>query len=152
MSRRGYQGDKLLLDTSFILPILGFETSKEIMDVFPKLRNYIIYYNEISIIEALWRIVKVVGNKGDLKVVLDGIDAIRNTFEYAYIDSEAVENAVEMYRLGHRDMVDNILYSIALSEDLKLLTIDNELIKFIEEHEFPRENIVRPEDIINRRD
>jgi len=122
------------------------------MDVFPKLRSYIVYYNEISIIEALWRIVKVVGNKGDLKVVLDGIDAIRNTFEYAYIDSKAVENAVKMYRLGHKDMVDNILYSIALSEDLKLLTVDNELIKFIEEHGFPRENIVRPEDIINRED
>jgi len=122
------------------------------MDVFPKLRNYIIYYNEIGIIEALWRIVKVVGNKGDLKVVLDGIDAIRNTFEYAYIDSEAVENAVKMYRLGHRDMIDNVLYSIALSEDLKLLTIDNELIRFIEGHGLPRENIVRPEDIINRRD
>jgi len=63
------------------------------------------------------------------------------------LDSEIVKNAIEMYRLGHRDMVDNLLYSIAVSKKLKFLTVDKDLIKFIEDHNLPREHIILPRDL-----
>lgn len=52
-SSRG--GNKVLLDTSFLLQILGFETSDRVMKAFQKLGSYELYYGEISIIEELWK-------------------------------------------------------------------------------------------------
>ncbi|ABN69440.1 hypothetical protein Smar_0328 [Staphylothermus marinus F1] len=63
------------------------------------------------------------------------------------IDDESIGNAIYMYRLGHRDMIDNLLYSITLSRKLKLLTVDEELIGFIEKHNLPRNNIITPEQL-----
>jgi len=60
MSRKDSQVNKILLDTSFLLPILGFETASDMMKAFEKLDTYILCYNEISILEALWKIVKVI--------------------------------------------------------------------------------------------
>jgi len=44
-------------------------------------------------------------------------------------------------------MIDNILYPIAKSKSIKLLTVDKELIKFIKEHKLGREFITLPTDI-----
>ena len=98
---------------------------------------YTLYYNDISILEALWKIVKVIkGERSEIKRILEGIIAIRNTMEYAPINEKAIENSISMYKLGHRDMIDNLLYSITLSEELILLIVDKELITFIENTDF----------------
>ena len=52
-----------------------------------------------------------------------------------------------MYIMGHRDMVDNLLYSIAVSNNLKLLTIDDSLVDFIRKHRLPEEHITTPEEL-----
>lgn len=43
--------------------------------------------------------------------------------------------------------MDNLLYSAAVLERLKLLTVDMELLNFIEEHGLPRENIITPDEL-----
>jgi hypothetical protein len=35
---------------------------------------------------------------------------IRNTMNNVAIDEEAVREAISIYNLGHRDMIDNLLY------------------------------------------
>jgi len=149
LSRRSSQGkNKVLLDTSFLLPILGFDTSDRVMRVFHKLASYELYYNDVSILEALWKIVKVIeGTEEQLLRIGEGIRAIRETMKYALIDEEAIKNAIYMYRLGHKDVVDNLLYSIAASKKLKLLTVDSDLVKFIEKHGLAKDNIVTPEEL-----
>ena len=148
MNKRNYQNNKILLDTSFLLPILGFETSRDLMDVFEKLVGHTLFYNEISILEALWRIVMVIRWRDEeIERVLEGIDSIRRTMDNISLNAEAVKKAIGMYRLGHRDIVDNLLYSIAVSKGIKFLTVDKELIEFIEENGLPRENIILPRDI-----
>jgi len=54
VSRRSFQGDgrRLLLDTSFLLPILGFETSNTLMRAFEKLNLYTLYYTDLSLLEG----------------------------------------------------------------------------------------------------
>lgn len=149
MSRKGSRANsRVLLDTSFLLPILGFETSDSVMRAFQKLGSYELYYNEISILEALWKIVKVVrGVEEELSRIEEGITAIRETMKHASINGEAVKNAIYMYKLGHRDMVDNILYSITLSNKLKLLTVDWDLIEFVEKHGLAKGYIITPEEL-----
>ncbi len=148
MNKRDSQSDKLLLDTSFLLPIMGFETSKDVMDSFKKLGRYSLYYNDISILEALWKIVKTIdGSEEKLVRIMEGIRAIRNTMNNVAIDEEAVRMAIAIYNLGHRDIIDNLLYSLARRNRLKLLTVDKELIRFIDKQGLPREAIVTPDEL-----
>ncbi len=123
---------RVLLDTSFILPFLGFRTNREVMEAIPLLRECEVYYSELSILEALWKIVKKVRDERDLEVVLLGLELLQQDLKRVDLDPRAVRIAVEMYAVGHRDMVDNLLYGAALSEGLKFLSIDEELRKFIE--------------------
>jgi predicted nucleic acid-binding protein len=146
--KRSRDNDKLLLDTSFLLPILGFKTSDRIMKAFTKLRNHTIYYSDLSLLEALWKIVKKIkGINEEIERIREGIVAIMNTFNHVMINEDSIEYAVKMYMLGHRDMIDNLLYATALSNNMRLLTVDKELIEFIEKQGLPRSNIIEPEEL-----
>ena len=149
MNRKNSHKNKgLLLDTSFLLPILGFKTSERIMKVFPRLDKYELYYNDLSILEALWKIVKKIrGAEEEIERIAEGIKAINETLKHVSINEKAVRKAIEMYQLGHRDLIDNLLYSTALYNGIKLLTIDTKLIEFIEENKLPKHAIITPEEI-----
>ena len=147
MNRKSYSKDNILLGTSFLLPILGFETSERVMKAFHKLSFYNLYYNDLSLLEALWKIVKIIKTSDQVSRVTEGVRAIRDSMKYAPLDEKAVENAIYMNRLGHKDMIDNLLYSIAVSRRLKLLTVDDTLIEFVEEHKLAREYIMAPEEL-----
>jgi len=47
-------------------------------------------------------------------------------------DSEIFNEAIRLHILGHKDMIDNILYASSTRLNLKLLTLDTELKKFID--------------------
>lgn len=47
--------------------------------------------------------------------------------EGAHVFSEGLR----LYRLGHRDMIDNILYASSVSHGLGFMTLDKELEEFI---------------------
>ncbi len=55
-------------------------------------------------------------------------------YERIIEDSEIYNEALRVYRLGHRDMIDNILYASSLQLDLRLLTLDKPLREFIVAH------------------
>jgi len=64
-------------------------------------------------LEALWEIVKIIeGTEEGLSRSEEGIRAIRDTVRYALIDEEVTKNAIHRYRLGHRDIIDNLLFSL----------------------------------------
>ena len=83
----------LLLDTSFLLPILGFETSQRVMRALPRLAGHRLYYSEVSLLEALWKIVKVLKGRpaGDIQRVVEGVQAIQDSMSHAPVTAEAVE-------------------------------------------------------------
>ena len=72
--------------------------------------------------------------------------AIRETMKQTSIGGEAVENAIYMCKLGHRGMVDNLLYSVAKSENLKLPTVDENLLEFVKKHNLAK-NTTTPEEL-----
>jgi len=132
---------KILLDTSFLLPFMGFKTDEVVMNCIERLRDYEVYYSELSILEALWKITKKIRelssgqnyNRNDIvEIVVNGIRAIRRDLNRAEITEDVVKEAIKLYMLGHRDLIDNILYGIAATrEDMKFLTIDESLKAFI---------------------
>jgi hypothetical protein len=50
------------------------------------------------------------------------------------VDDKAVDLALSFYLMGHRDLVDNLLYGIAASQNMKFLTMDEALKRFVKEH------------------
>jgi predicted nucleic acid-binding protein len=130
------KNSRILLDTSFLLPFLGIDVGEVIAGVLHRLRDYELYYSELSLLEALWKIVKVV-SFDKLDIVLEGLTLIRRDLRLAQVDEKAVRTALELYKLGHRDLIDNLLYGISLSQNLKFLTIDRELVSFVKSNNYP---------------
>ncbi len=146
--KNSLENKKLLLDTPFLLPTLGFETSNRIMKAIPRLVNYELYYSDLSILEALWKIIKKIkGTDEEIRRIAEGIRAINETMKPIVIDDSSMKNSIKMYLLGHRDMIDNLLYSMALSNRVKLLTTDTRLIEFVANHKLPTHFIIEPEDL-----
>ena len=118
------------------------------MEAFRRLGARELYYSEVGLLEALWKVVKVIGgSEEELSRIEEGVAAIRETMKPAPATGEAVRAAIRMYKLGHRDLVDDLLYSIAASGGLRLLTVDEELVRFVEGRGLPREHVLTPEEL-----
>ena len=130
---------RLLLDTSFILPTLGVETGSEVVKGLRKIGDgdYRISYSTFNILESLWTMSRAM-QKGtfDQETFRLGLRSIMETGRYDRVveDSEVFSEAFRIYKLGHRDMIDDILYATSLRQDLRLLTVDQALKEFIQEH------------------
>jgi predicted nucleic acid-binding protein len=154
VNRKNY---KILLDTSFLLPFMGFKTDEVVMNCIEKLRGYEVYYSELSILEALWKVTKKMRelssgqnySRDDIvEIVVNGIRAIRRDLDRAEITEEVVKEAIKLYMLGHRDLIDNILYGItATQEDVKFLTIDESLKTFIKSRNLRSDVFIMPLDL-----
>jgi len=122
---------KILLDTSLLLLTLGVEVEKASM-LLEKLRDHDLYYSDFSILECLWVInsLKKEG-KFDRDVFETGMRSIFECYIRAEINAKVVLKAFEIYGMGHRDIIDCILYSTALHCNMKFASLDNELKKFV---------------------
>jgi len=127
---------KVLLDTSFILPTLGVDTGKEVFKGLKKLAEVEadIHYSCFSILESLWitaRLSRTVDF--DAERFRHGLRSVIESRKYAKIEenSDVFNEALRLHMLGHRDMIDNILYASSIHLNLKLLTLDVELKRFI---------------------
>ncbi|MFP3951389.1 MAG: PIN domain-containing protein [Candidatus Bathyarchaeia archaeon] len=137
MSKRN--GLKVLLDTSFLLPSLGVDVGEDVAKGLNMLvdSDAEIYYSQFSILEALWVVIGLIKDgtfNSDmfslgLRSITEG-----NRYKEAHTDSHTFNEGLKLYRLGHEDIIDNILYATSVSHDLKFLTLDGELQRFIEEH------------------
>ena len=127
---------RVLLDTSFILPTLGFNVGGEVIEGLKRLRRIKaeIYVSRFSILEVLWLCARLI-REGRFNGEVFGL-GLRSVLEggrYVMIEenTDIFIEALKLYGLGHKDMVDNILYASSLYYNLKLLTVDVELRKFI---------------------
>ena len=127
---------KVLLDTSFILPTLGVDTGEEAFKGLKKLAEIKadIRYSCFSILESLWitaRLSRTVDL--DTERFRRGLRSVIESRKYVNIEesSDIFDDALRLHMLGHKDMIDNILYASSIHLDLKLLTLDVELKRFI---------------------
>ena len=124
------------------------------MRVFEKLRDVRLFYSELSILEALWKISKIVAGlpaeerREAVERVAAGLHSIRAYMERVEVVPETVRLALDMYARGHRDMIDNLLYASAVSHEVALLTVDEKLVSFVERSGLLRRNIVLPEELL----
>lgn len=127
---------KILLDTSFILPTLGIEVGEEVLIGIRRLNEVKaeLYYSCFSILESLWVAARFVkSSMFNMERFNHGLRSIIEGGRYGKVEetSEIFKEALKLYMLGHKDMIDNILYASSSILNLKLLTLDKELKEFI---------------------
>lgn len=129
---------KVLLDTTFLLPSLGIDVGEEALKGLKKLNQIKadIYFSRFSILETLWVAARLSRSANfNHESFRLGLRSVLESGRYIKVeeDSEVFSEALRLHTLGHRDMIDNILYASSIHFSLKLLTLDNELKEFIHE-------------------
>lgn len=126
---------RILLDTSFLLPTLGISVSGATQEGIRILAEaeFEIYYSWFSILESLWVASRTVDDKAFDEGFEPGLRSIMEGGRYRRVeeDSRIFGEAFRLYGLGHKDMIDNILYATAARLGPLLLTVDDELRKFV---------------------
>jgi PIN domain nuclease of toxin-antitoxin system len=128
---------RILLDTSIILPTLGITVSgvtPEAIKFLAERPQVEIYYSRFSVLESLWVATRISDAKlSNAETFQLGLRSIIEGHRYKRVeeDSEIFKEAFRLYRLGHKDMIDNILYASGVSLRLALLTLDDQLRKFV---------------------
>ncbi len=145
--RSSKAGPSILIDTTFLLPALGIEVEPNAIRVIKYFHDVKVHYIEASLLEALWKILKLV-SEDELDRVKVGIDAIKETYERADPPAEAYIEAYRLYHQGHRDYIDNLLYSTSRILNIPLLTIDQVFRDFLRRRRYPTENLMTPNDFI----
>lgn len=153
---------KLLLDTTYLLPIFGVSVKlKDYNILFPKLINkYSILYNPASLVEAKWIIIGLSRRKPSLREALlnrfrEGLRAILNDtrISQTVLTNSEVEEIADELLLRYRvnDYFDRIIYATAVYYNTMLLTEDRELHNLLKNKEAPKpREVIRWEDIIKR--
>jgi len=108
-----------------------------------------IYYSYFSILESLWvaaRLSTRTTFNGEsfslgLRSIIEG-----SRYKKVEENSKTFNDALRLYVLGHKDMIDNILYTSSIRLNLKLITLDNELKEFIREKGL-KDNILFPDQL-----
>jgi len=127
---------KVLLDTTFLLPSLGIHVGEEVSKCLQKLAHAeaSIYCSRFTLLEALWVAAKLLSSRNfNAESFRLGLRSALESGRYMKVeeDSEIFNEAMRLHILGHKDMIDNILYASSTRLNLKLLTLDTELKKFI---------------------
>ena len=126
----------ILLDSTFVLPTFGVEVEdiddddlKTLKDSSKKVGLYCSY---VSFVEILGKLAR-----NSTESNFEAIDlAIRSLLEsgtYGWVNpsAKAIALAFELRTKGHRDNIDNILYSTALDAGMRFLSMDEELKDFL---------------------
>ncbi len=138
---------RILIDTSFLLPALGFDIEEEGMEIIPFFRKLKIYYLGEALLEAMWKVLKIV-DRGRLERVRIGLEAIRRTYQVIEPPPEAYIKAIKIYGEGHKDYIDALHYETARATGALFLTIDYKFIEFLENHNYPvKEVVITPREL-----
>jgi len=143
---------KILLDSTYLLPILGVEVVdvRSVLIVLKKLYDKdiaIYYYTPLNIFEALGVISKT---NYDYSIVAKGLKAITENFIEITPSPEEYLYALELKKKGFKDLIDLILYSVSLKRNIFFLTRDETLIDFIKRNNGELRYILFEKDFFNK--
>ena len=135
---------KVLLDTTYLLPSFGIKvkglTSDDLL-VFRRLlieRVVEFYCIPVILVELLGKVYRDSRRYGES--IGDIIDnAFKSIMEAGYFKwimppVQALKIAFNLRTLGHRDIIDNILYATSLVNKMIFLSMDKNLKDFLEKH------------------
>jgi len=125
--------EKILLDSTYLLPILGVavkdvERVLEVLEGLYRSGAVKIYYTCFNILEAIGKISKTQYN---MRIVEMGINSIMESFQQAYPKPQSYMKALRLRSMGFNDLIDLLLYTTSVDNNLKMLTRDKGLLEFL---------------------
>lgn len=153
---------KVLLDTSFLLPIVGIRI-KDIKDkdlrILEKLsyeKKVTFYVSEIIWVEFVGIIHKLIrktskNNRDDIiNTISIGLSSLEQSgyINWINIGRREIEYALLLKEKGHKDVIDNLLYSIALLRGMYFLSVDTKFINFLKANNFKTNMFITPEELL----
>jgi len=147
----------VLLDSTYLLPAFGIEVKGISERDFILLKqmqskglvNYL--STDIVFIEILGKVHKEAKKKGlPITNFNFAIKSLKesNFIKWIQIPMKAVTIALKIRDLGHKDMIDNLLYATAISNAYVFLTMDHTLRKFLKENGFNVANLKSHKELI----
>lgn len=143
---------RILLDTTYLLPIVGIEVEgiEEVLKVLERLYRLgraEIYYTPFNMLEIVGKLSRT---NYDRRRVRLGLVSIRESFKVTHPTIAGYLRALELRRGGFRDLIDLLLYETSRTRRLGFLTRDLSLIRFLEEVGEDTANIVYERDFIQK--
>ncbi len=141
---------RLLLDSTYLLPIVGIDVKgvdKALM-VLEKLHDEArieCYYTPFNLLEIIGKMSKV---EYDGERVITGLKSIDEEFQLINPTTQALIKALNLKSMGYKDLIDLLLYTTSLTSNIKLLTRDYNLIKFLRESKEETDNILHEREFI----
>jgi len=149
---------EVLVDSTFLLPTLGvkvFQISESDLKDLAKLRSkarfFCIYQSLVEVMGKVGREWTTAPEENVLEIVEEGLRSLLESELYTWIcpSTKALMGAVRMRTKGHKDMIDNMLYSTAADMGMLFLSIDTELIRFLEENNYSTERLVNVKKLLS---
>ncbi len=151
---------RLLIDTTYLLPILGVKIElKEYEYIFPLvLRRYEVIYNPVSLIEAKWILLKLIKTHPEeaaylLNSYVEGLATIvhSNYLRPTVLTNPKIEEVADklFIEIKIKDYFDRIIYATAIYYNATLLTED-QTIKKIRHPEIPRPVVLSWRNIVSQ--
>jgi len=124
---------RILLDSTYLLPILGVEVEgiESGLATLRKLRREnraTFHYTPFNILECLGKITKL---EYDHSTVATGLSLIEEEFEQVSPSTLGYLKALELRKRGFKGLIDLLLFVTAAGENLLFLTRDSDLIRFL---------------------
>ncbi len=153
------KGLAILLDSTYLLPVFGVEVKEISEEVLSKIRSLALrglietYYSPISLIEITSKVARETIKRGRGLKPEEVEYTIRVIEESEYLkpiypNPQAYSLAYKMKLLGHKDMIDNLLYATATVYKLTFITIDQKLKNFIQHHKIEGTNILSHNELL----
>ncbi len=111
------------------------------------------YYSPIvwiEIMSEIHRMNKIGVLKLDRREIIERIMVVEDTFIHINPSPEAIGIAYLLRELGHRDMIDNVLYCIALNKNLLFMTMDERFRGFLESENMDTSIVISHRELFNR--
>lgn len=137
----------ILLDTSFILPTLGVDVDeigqKELELIREASRRSKVHCSYVSFIEILGLLGKKFRSV-DTEAVDKGIRSLLESGAYRWVNPSygALRLALELRGKGHKDNIDNLLFSMASESQMLFLSLDQELKEFLQKNGYDASLVV----------
>ncbi len=150
---------KILLDSSYILPAFGIALKNISKEDLLKLEQFRVegiaqyYYSPIVWIEIVPKVLREYSIKRlaiDIRMFEQVVIALENSAQRIDPGPIALRIATKLRILGHRDIIDNMLYGIAIENNLLFLTIDKEFKEFLQSHGLDTSMIIDHKQLFNK--
>ncbi|MEM0054022.1 MAG: hypothetical protein QXL89_07530 [Nitrososphaeria archaeon] len=159
-SRISFPTTNVLLDSTYILPSFGVEVEGLSVESLARLREAAVkgkvkfYCSPTIWVEVIGKICR---EKERLKRDIDNIIemAIKSLLDSGFYNwltptSETVKLAFKLRTMGHKDNIDNILYSTSIENNMLLLTMDENFKEFLSKNNLKADHLINHESLLKR--